>query len=677
MRYLLILALAATPLIAQDQPRQPVKPEGDTIVGNWTHLEKTPGQDPAEGRIKVPAGFHVNVFASNLEHARMMLTLEDGTVLLTRPRQNDVLSLRDTNADGVADRIDTVASALPLAHGLTFRDNKLYVIGETKIWSIARQADGWGDPEVIASDLPTGGQHPNRTIAFGPDGFLYASIGSTCNACAETDPESATLLQMEPDGSNRRIYASGLRNTIGFDWHPQTNELWGLDHGSDWRGDDLPPEEVNRIVDGGNYGWPYCFGKQVVDDTRPDPANTTKQKFCSKSNPSQLDLPAHAAPIGFAFYRGTQFPQAYRQDGFAVLRGSWNREKPRQPKIVRLRFQNGKPAGSEDFVTGFVMADGKTHNGRLAGITVGHDGSLLFSDDQNGVVYRVSHGAPPTMTSSAPAPETMRALTRVFRTEQFRKPESVLHDEEQDVYFVSNIDGESLAKDGNGFISKLTPAGQITTLRFIEGLHAPKGMAIRGEELWVTDIDTLRSFNRRTGRPLSTLDLKAQGAVFLNDLTVGSDGAIYVSDMAVTMENGSMKRTKTDRIYRIGSDGTVSIAAQGEGLRAPNGLAWMGDRLVIAQNYGKSLITWAPNEEARILATGPGAFDGVVALADGRLLVSSHHDNAIHVLENGELKPLLPRPPAPGDIGFDRTRNRLLIPSLEGDWVEGWTLPPM
>jgi glucose/arabinose dehydrogenase len=683
---IVLTSLLASAVLAQQKPPAslPTQPAGDDVVGRWTHLQKTPDNDPNEARIKAANGFHVNVFARGLEHARMLLAIDDGTVLLSRPRQNDVLELRDTDGDGRADRIATVASALGMAHGLAMRGNTIYVAGETKVWTIERlPGGGWGEPRVIVSDLPTGGQHPNRTIGFGPDGLLYVSVGSTCNDCDESNPENATMLQMEPDGSNRRIYARGLRNTIGFDWHPQTNELWGLDHGSDWRGDNLPPDEVNRVVDGASYGWPLCFGKQVIDDTRPEPQGTTKRKTCASSKPSDLDLPAHAAPIAFSFYRGSQFPAAYRGDGFTVLRGSWNREVPREPKVVRIRFRDGKPAAIEDFVTGFVLPDGKTHNGRLAGLAVARDGALLFSDDQNGVVYRVVYGSAPsamTSTSTSPAaePKGEQALARAFKTENFRAPESVLHDPEQDVYFVSNIDGEPLQKDGKGFIAKLAPAGHVVSMRFIEGLHAPKGMALRGRELWVSDIDVMRAFDRTTGAPIATIDLKPHGAVFLNDVALGGDGNIYVTDMAVTMDaNGGKQRTKTDRIFRIDANRNADIAYAGEMLRAPNGIVWAGNEFIVAQNYGKDLLRWTPGSEPRVFGRGKGEWDGVVALPDGTLLASSHHDHAIHVIRNGTIEPLFARRPAPADIGYDGKRHLLLIPSLEGDWVEAWHLPQM
>ena len=247
---------------------------------------------------------------------------------------------------------------------------------------------------MLINNLPDGGQHPNRTIAFGPDGMLYITVGSTCNACDEPNDEHATILRSQPDGSNRTIYAEGLRNTIGFGWHPQTRELWGMDHGSDWRGNDQPPEELNRIQQGEHFGWPFCWG-----DRRPDvylsaePKGTTKEEFCAKTQPPVLTYTAHSAPLGMVFYTGSQFPQEYRGDAFVTMRGSWNRNPPVGYKVVRVRYQNGKPVAIEDFITGFLNEKRTAQFGRPVGIAVAPDGSLLFTDDTNGVIYRMSYTA--------------------------------------------------------------------------------------------------------------------------------------------------------------------------------------------------------------------------------------------------------------------------------------------
>ena len=605
--------------------------------------------------IRIPEGFHLDVYARDLGHPRMLLALDDGTLLVSRPQTNDVIALRDRDGDGRADEARTVVSSIERAHGLAMRDRTLYVAGVKKIVAAERLTDTtFGKPYEVVSDLPDGGQHPLRTIAFGPDGKLYVSIGSSCHDCAESNPEHAALLQLDPDGSNRRIYARGLRNMLGFDWHPETRELWGADDG---------PQEINRIGDGLHYGWPLCFGKQSIDPSQPDPEGITKAKFCSGSEPAALELPLRASPIGFAFYRGSQFPAAFRGDAFSTWRGS----------CVRVRYRNGKPLAFEDFATGF--------NGSLAGVTVSGDGSLFFSDEQNGIVYRVAYGKaiPPPMTSSGGDDPPKPVLSKAFHLGDLRNPESVLHDEEQDLYLVSNVDGPATAKDGNGFIARITPDGQIEKRKFIDGLDAPKGMAIRGDELWVADIDNLRVFDRASGAPIRTVDLAPHGAVFLNDVAVGGDDAIYVTDTDLRIA-GTKERVRAGdgRIYRIGFNGNAEIAIQGEELRSPSGIVWDGLQFLVAQAYGRDILGWNPGNTVKTLMRGPGAYDGIVVLPNGTVIVSSHHDDALHVAYgSGDLQPLFAPKPSPADIGFDRKRNRLLIPSLEGDWLEAWTLPPM
>ena len=598
--------------------------------------------------IAAPDGFHVSVYARGLEQARMVLALDDGTVLVSRPKLNDVVALRDRNGDGRADEMLTVISSLDKAHGLAMRGDTLYVAGVKKIVASERMPDGtFAPPHDVVSDLPDGGQHPNRTIGFGPDGKLYVSIGSSCNDCTESEPEHATLLQMDPDGGNRRIYARGLRSMLGFDWHPETHELWGAD------GDELSRTELNRIGDSLNYGWPFCLGNQLVDASLPDPDGTTKAKFCSGSEPPALELPPNTAPIGFVFYRGG--------DAFSTWRGS----------LVRVRYRNGKPIAFEE-----LFKD----NGRLAGVTVAKDGTLFFSDDQNGIVYRAAYGKgmPEPMTSSG-GEDLKPVLAKAFHLGDLRTPESVLHDEEQDVYLVSNIDGPSTAKDGNGFIARITPEGKVDKLKFIEGLDAPKGMALRGDELWVADIDKVRVFDRVSGKPLRTIDLASQGAVFLNDVATGGDDAIYVTDSDIRIKGKKERvRAGNGRVYRIGSNGKAEVAAEGEELHSPNGITWDGLRFLIAESYGHDILAWTPGSVPKAVMRGPGAYDGIVVLPNGTVIVSSHHDDGLHVAHGtGELQTLFAAKPTPADIGFDRKRNRLLIPSLEGDWLEAWTLPPM
>jgi glucose/arabinose dehydrogenase len=220
---------------------------------------------------------------------------------------------------------------------------------------------------------------------------MYITVGSTCNACADSNPENATILRANADGTGRIIYANGLRNTIGFGWHPQTQELWGLDHGIDWLGDDQQEEELNLIKQGAFYGWPYIYGDGRYNPHPRPMGDTTYADILAKTTLPSLLYEPHAAPMGMIFYTGSQFPAEYQNDAFATMRGSWNRTKPSGYKVVRIHFENGKPVSAQDFVTGFLVNNNQAQFGRPVGITMHTDGSLLFTDDNNGVIYRVSY----------------------------------------------------------------------------------------------------------------------------------------------------------------------------------------------------------------------------------------------------------------------------------------------
>jgi glucose/arabinose dehydrogenase len=341
-------------------------------------------------QLALPEGFDVEVFAIPGGKARM-LAARGNSIYVTRPVEGDVLRLEDTNADGVADVTATAVSGYPSVHGIAFNDDTVYLATTTTLLRGTVNQDGtFGTFETLFDDLPDGGQHALRTLGVGPDNQLYLSIGSSCDACAESNPEHATLLQIALDGSSRTVFASGLRNTIGFDWDPGTSQLWGVDNGSDWRGDDLPPEELNLIEQGNDYGWPYCYGQQNIDPIIPNPPNATKAEYCAATTPAVLENQAHEAPIGLVFYDGLAFPEEYRGNAFVAMHGSWNRIPATGYKIVRVVFEAGQPIEIEDFVSGFLNAQGLATFGRPAGITVDAQGALLFSDDSNGVVYRVT-----------------------------------------------------------------------------------------------------------------------------------------------------------------------------------------------------------------------------------------------------------------------------------------------
>jgi glucose/arabinose dehydrogenase len=364
-----------------------------SVEGHRFVPEKREFSDDLVEQLKVPEGFTIAVFAKDLDNARMMAVTENGTVYLTRRKNEDVMMLRDSNGDGKADVVTQVVSGYPAMHGIALRGNEIFLCTDTKLLRGELGEDGMvTNIEEILTDLPDGGQHPNRTIAFGPDEYLYVSVGSSCNACEEPNKEHATMLRMRDNGSERMIFAEGLRNTIGFGWHPVTRDFWGMDHGSDMRGDDIPKEELNRIVEGRHYGWPFCYEEKLVDDMAPKPDEGTKEDICSKSEAPVLLYQAHSSPLAMLFYTGNQFPEEYQNNAFIAMRGSWNRSEAVGYKLIRLKFnQNGEPEECEDFITGFLLEGGKEHFARLAGLAQMPDGSLLLSDDDNGVIYRISY----------------------------------------------------------------------------------------------------------------------------------------------------------------------------------------------------------------------------------------------------------------------------------------------
>lgn len=343
--------------------------------------------------LTVANGFKVAAAATGLGKPRMLATDEQGHLYVTRRDQGDVLMLTDTDNDGRFDDLKTITSKFKGVHGIAIANGYMYLVSNRELKRAKLKSDGdIGELELLAGDLPDGGQHGNRTIAFGPDGMLYITVGSTCNDCNETNKENATILRANPDGTHREIFARGLRNTIGFDWHPQTKELWGADNGSDMKGDNIPPEEINKIEKGKDYGWPLVFGKQRVDETREDPMGSTKEEYAKTTEPSILDLPAHSAPIAMTFLdQAKNLPADMQDDAIVALHGSWNKEKPDGYKVVRIVFDNGKPVRYEDFLSGFLSEDGKSRFGRPAGIAINSKGTIFISDDSNGVIYSVNY----------------------------------------------------------------------------------------------------------------------------------------------------------------------------------------------------------------------------------------------------------------------------------------------
>jgi glucose/arabinose dehydrogenase len=307
------------------------------------------------------------------------------------PRNNEVVRLTDANGDGVADKMVVAVGGLDRPHGIAFHNGWLYIANTSSIVRVKLIGDGTaaGTPETLVS-FAGGGSHWSRSIAFGADGALYLAMGSDCNLCVETDTMRAAVTRYGENGKIGRRFAYGLRNAVGIVLDPATNEMWVSQNERDNLEPDhenLPPDELNILRAGGDYGWPYCYslhGTPVPNPEYPDAAR------CAPTIPAALDLQAHSAPLGLSFLAGaSKFPAEYRGDLLIAFHGSWNRSVPTGAKVVRVRTVNNKPVSYEDFISGWQLAGGQRW-GRPVDIAVMRDGSVLISDDMGGAIYRVS-----------------------------------------------------------------------------------------------------------------------------------------------------------------------------------------------------------------------------------------------------------------------------------------------
>jgi glucose/arabinose dehydrogenase len=339
-----------------------------------------------DGRLSAPAGYKVETFAK-LTAPRFMATGPGGVVYVSQPSRGQVTRLVDADGNGAVETQDVVASGLDRPHGLAVRDGWLYIANTGALVRVKLDAAGRssGSVEKVV-EYSGGGVHSSRTILFGPDGKIYVSIGSTCNVCEEKSDDRAAVVRFDADGSNRHVFATGLRNAVGMAVHPRTGEIWVTQNERDNLEpdhEDLPPEEINILKDGNDYGWPYCHSDRV-----PNP-EFNNAKRCASTIPPALKMQAHSAPLGITFLdRASKLPADVRGDALVAFHGSWNRNVPTGAKIVRIRVKDGKPTGYEDFLTGWQDENGKRW-GRPAGIMVHSDGSVLISDDAAGAIYRV------------------------------------------------------------------------------------------------------------------------------------------------------------------------------------------------------------------------------------------------------------------------------------------------
>lgn len=365
--------------------------------------------DPAAA-LQLPPGFKASVYATvspgeagYFQGPRFMAFGPDGNLYLSLGLYNKVVMLPDQKKDGKADKVVTVAEGLNGPQGLAFVGDALLVANQDGVVRLEQHDGKWGKPTPLIPNLPAGG-HTLKTLRLGPDGYLYLTVGSSCNVCDETDPLRATVLRYTTDGkpagalatvgrhAQSPIWARGLRNTQGLDWQPGTGALYGTNNGSDMRSgtkggkvnDELPPEHLNLLEAGKHYGWPYCWGDRFTD-----PNFTGPDGFCKDTQPPAITFPAHSTPIGIAFLGKTKFPESYRNDALVALHGSWNRDRPSGYKLVQVHFEQGKPVKVSDFATGWLKQNGAW--GRPVDIIVGPDGAAYVSDDRAGIVYKITY----------------------------------------------------------------------------------------------------------------------------------------------------------------------------------------------------------------------------------------------------------------------------------------------
>jgi glucose/arabinose dehydrogenase len=359
---------------------------------------KSAGNGPSESRPpagflpSVPAGFHINIFAKDFKQPRFLAVAPNGDIFLADTGGGKVVILRDSQRTGGAQQREDFAQGLNRPFGIAFHEDYVYIgnTGEVVRFRYDKlTSKRLGDAEHIL-DLPTGGGHFTRTLAFSKDGkILYVSVGSSSNIDFEKDQRRAAVLVCDPDGKNSRIFASGLRNAVGLAVEPLTGEVWVSVNERDELGDNLPPDYFTSIKDGGFYGWPYSYiGGNVDPRVQPQ-----KPELVAKAIIPDVLLGAHVAPLQFAFYTGKQFPESYRGGAFVAEHGSWNRATRAGYQVAFVAFKDGKASADPvPFLTGLVPdPSGRNVNGRPVGVAVASDGALLVSDDGAGVVYRVSY----------------------------------------------------------------------------------------------------------------------------------------------------------------------------------------------------------------------------------------------------------------------------------------------
>jgi glucose/arabinose dehydrogenase len=337
--------------------------------------------------IKLPPGFEISVFASNIPNARSMTLSPDGTVFVGSRTAGNLYALVDHDQDFSADEGFILGRGMNMPNGVAFRDGALYVAEVNRVLrydNIEANLSNPPEPVVVNDSFPGERHHGWKFIRFGPDGLLYVPVGAPCNVCEPPGDMFNSIMRMQPDGSALEVFSRGVRNSVGFDWHPESAELWFTDNGRDQMGDDLPPDELNHAPEAGlHFGFPYCHGGTVADP------EFGENRACEEFTPPAMPLGPHVAALGMRFYTGDMFPEEYHDQIFIAEHGSWNRSTPIGYRLMLVRIEDNQAVNYEVFAEGWLQ--GGEAWGRPVDLLVMPDGSLLVSDDTANTIYRITY----------------------------------------------------------------------------------------------------------------------------------------------------------------------------------------------------------------------------------------------------------------------------------------------
>jgi glucose/arabinose dehydrogenase len=580
-------------------------------------------------KLHMPPGFKVEIYAE-VPGARQMALGTNGNVYVGT-RGNKVYAVVDKNKDHKADQIVTLVDDLKVGNGVAMDDGTLYIAEQNRITRFGGADFDLNLPfkqmrEVIYDKLPDKDQHGWRYISFGPDKKLYVTVGSPCNIC---DPkgDEGTIIRMNPDGTNVETYAEGVRNSVGMDFQPGTNNLFFTDNGVDMMGDDIPSDELNAAPKKGmHFGFPFYGGGS---------ARTAEFK---DKRPPEVTIPvaqfqAHSANLGIKFYTGKQFPTDYQNSAIVAQHGSWNRSKPVGYQLTRVKFDDKhQVVGTEVFIDGW-LTDGEVW-GRPTDVLQLADGSLLVSDDYNDVIYRVSYGNKTAPAASAKVQaKPSNTLTGLVMPES-----SIAHPDGR--IFITEIGG--FGTNGDGKVTMLNTDG--TTKTLADKLNDPKGIDLFNNQLYVADIDQVVRIGLDGAKTVFAKPSDfPEKPFFLNDIEIDGLGNVYVSD------SGDDKG-KHGGIFKITPAGKVTqIINDKSGIKRPNGLLMDGpDKLLVVDLGTGKLFSVVfdgnavkPNGKVTLLNSGFGGADGLIRDADGILYVSDWANGKVWQLSEPKATPQL------------------------------------